>query len=124
MTREVETVDAAITLEDFIRDHLFTSHHRLYPVMRDGRLAGTIGIDEIREKSQDTRRQLTVGEAMTPLAESPTLRAGCDAMEALQTMQKSERSRFLVVEDGALKGLITLKDLLDHLQVRSELAGD
>ncbi|TGY89302.1 site-2 protease family protein [Marinicauda algicola] len=124
MTREVETVDAAITLEDFIRDHLFTSHHRLYPVMRDGRLAGTIGIDEIREKSQDTRRQLTVGEAMTPLAESPTLRAGCDAMEALQMMQKSERSRFLVVQDGALKGLITLKDLLDHLQVRSELAGD
>lgn len=121
MTGQVETVEASISLTRFVGDHLYRSHHRLYPVMKEGTLAGSIGIAEIREKSDDTRDRLTVAEAMTPLGNVPALKPGDDAMEALLTMQKGHISRYLVVEDGKLAGMITLKDLLDHLQVRSEL---
>lgn len=124
MSADPEAVSGDITLARFIQEHLYTSHHRLYPVLRGGRLAGSIGIDEIRDKSEETREQLTVAEAMTPLKDSPTLNAGEDAMDALQTMQKGSTSRYLVVEDGQLAGMITLKDLLDHLQIRSELESD
>lgn len=124
MSADPETVSGDITLDRFIEDHLYTSHHRLYPVLRGGKLAGSIGIEEIKEKSEETRGQLTVAEAMTPLKDSPTLDAGEDAMDALQTMQKGSTSRYLVVEDEQLAGMITLKDLLDHLQIRSELESD
>jgi CBS domain-containing protein len=37
-------------------------------------------------------------------------------------MQRTGHSRLLVVENGRLEGVICLKDLLDQLTLRSELA--
>jgi predicted transcriptional regulator len=37
-------------------------------------------------------------------------------------MQAKQSGRLLVIDDGALVGIVTLKDVLAHLQLRQALA--
>lgn len=42
-------------------------------------------------------------------------------LAALKQMNQTGRSRLLVMQDGTLVGLITLKDLLDFISLKIEL---
>lgn len=46
-----------------------------------------------------------------------------DAMHALMVMSRNNLSRLLVVENGNLEGIITLKDLLRFISVKLDLEG-
>jgi CBS domain-containing protein len=46
-----------------------------------------------------------------------------DATEALGIMNRTGNSRLLVVENGRLVGIVTLKDLMEVLALKLEMEG-
>ena len=44
-----------------------------------------------------------------------------DSLDALARMQRTDQSRLLVVDHESLVGIVTLKDLLDFLNLKLEL---
>ena len=63
----------------------------------------------------------TVGEVMQRNLEPIEITPEADALDALGKMQRSGCSRLLVVEHEQLLGIISLKDLLQFLDLKMEL---
>ena len=58
---------------------------------------------------------------MTPISPEALVQARAPADKALEQMQATGRSRLLVVDQGRLVGMVTLKDLLHMLSLKMQL---
>lgn len=121
MTRDPITVPHEISMASLVNDFVYRYHHKFYPVTDDGRLVGCVGVDDVKKVPQDEWSNTPVRSAMQTCSESNTIRSDADAMQALAAMNRERKSRMLVVDDGQLVGIITLKDLLDFLSLKVEL---
>jgi predicted transcriptional regulator len=66
----------------------------------------------------------TVGRLAAKCSPENTIAPDADATKALARMNQTGVSRLLVVENGRLVGLVTLKDLLAFLSLKVELEED
>lgn len=118
------TVPPNVPLRDFIDNFVYRHHLKMFPVVRDGDLLGSISVDQVKAVPQEEWDRQSVQAVMAPANDENTIAPGADAMDALKRMSKSGKSRLLVVEDGRLAGIISLRDLLGFLALRLELEGD
>jgi len=123
MTPDPETVSPSISVEVLIEDHIYRTHHQCYPVVEDGRPIGCVGTREVKEVPVDERSRTQVGRIMRALTDEIAIAPDFEAMEALSLMNRTSNSRLLVVEQGRLIGIVTLKDMLGYLSVRLDLEG-
>ena len=96
----------------------------MFPVLDDGRLVGCVTTRGIKDVPRHEWSRRTARDVAEPCTKENTVDADEDAMKALTLMSKNQSSRLLVVEDGRLVGIITLKDLLRFLSLKLELEGD
>ena len=123
MVRDPVTVPPDITVQRLVNDHVYVHYHELFPVVDESGLRGCVGIGQIRQVPRDKWEIARVFEIMSPTSPENTVDAGLDAVEALKLMRRSGNSRLMVVEDGRLVGLITLKDLLHLIGLKMDLEG-
>jgi Zn-dependent protease/CBS domain-containing protein len=121
MTVDPVTVPADASVQRFVDDYVQTSHHRLYPVIEQDRLVGCATVRQIKAVPRDRWSLVRVGEIMSPCARDNTVGPDEDALKALSVMQRTGNGRLMVVENGRLAGILTLKDLLDFLALKIEL---
>ncbi len=60
---------------------------------------------------------------MKPCGRNNVISPDTDAMQALNLMQQTGNGRLLVVENGKLEGILTLKDLMKFISVKLDLEG-
>lgn len=119
MTSPVATVPADLTVERFLHDHVLQRHHSAFPVMKNGGLAGMIGLENLRHPSSGNWNDLTVGEIATPLFGVPVVQHDASLGEVMDEMGRLGVSRSLVLDDGKLVGIVTQTDLLRAIRVHS-----
>ncbi|MFW6107172.1 MAG: site-2 protease family protein [bacterium] len=123
MSREPKTVSPEVPIDRFVDEFLYTYHFRMFPVVADGQLVGCVTTDDIKELPREEWANHTVGDVLTPCGEENAIPADADAVTALTKMNQTGNSRLMVVEDGDLVGIITLKDLWAYISRRVELEG-
>jgi len=123
MVADLITAPPDISIHRFVEDYVYRHYHEMFPVVGNSRLLGCIGITEVRQIPHDQWDRTRVFEAMSPASPENTVDAGRDAVEALAIMRRSGNSRLMVVEDGRLAGLVTLKDLLRLIAFKTDLEG-
>ena len=121
MNTDPVTVSPYTTLERFVEDYVYRYHHKLYPVVEDGRLVGCISTRQLKEAPREKWKRKTVGEASVKCDENNTVKPDTDAVDVLSSMRKNGSGRLIVAEENRLKGIIALKDLLDFLSMKIEL---
>ncbi len=122
MTRDPVVVGPDITLNDMV--NLIMLKHRVsfVPVVEDRVLLGHIdtavlgGID--RENWADTR----VDDVFTTLDGSTKVRSDLPIKDLMSLIAKTGRRKFLVTDNHALLGVITLSDLTAYLHLLAMLA--
>ena len=116
MSRDVETVDADMTVEAFVR-YMLRSKHVFYPVVNAANeVVGIIRLDHVQDAPEDA----TVADVMAPGADY--VDAATSAVDAFGRIQQSEGRRLLVRDaEGRMVGVISTTDLLRAVQIR--LAG-
>lgn len=124
MVQDVITVPASANLSDLVDDYLYKHHHRMYPVTTDDELQGCVTAREVRSIPREDWDTTRVREVMQPCSEENTITPDVDAVKALNRMNRSGRSRLMVVEDERLVGILTVKDLMGFISTRLELGGD
>jgi CBS domain-containing protein len=124
MTKQVETVPPQISVKTLLDEHMYKSHHHLYPVVDQDRLVGYISLQEIKTVSQERWTVTSVQSIMVPLEKTPTVSSETHAMKALSIIQEMEVSTLFVVKDSHLEGLITAQDLFKLIYLKIELEGD
>ena len=121
MTTGPVSVRPEVTLAEFLDSYVYRYHHKLFPVQDNGRLLGAISTDELRRVPRADWPSRTVGAVTVPLSETASVTPDTAAMQALGRMRQTGHSRLLVVDDGRLAGILSVRDLLDFLALKLEL---
>jgi len=123
MVRDPATVPPDITIQRLVNEHVYIHYHELFPVIDESGLLGCVGIAQIKRVPHEKWELARVFEVMSPTSPENTVDAGLDAVEALKLMRRTGNSRLMVVENGRLVGLVTLKDLLHLIGLKMDLEG-
>ncbi len=121
MVTDPITVPPQLTVRQLVEDYILTHQHRLYPVLDGDRLLGCVTTRQVREIPREDWDQRTVRDVLLPVSSANSIPPTMDAVQALATMNQSGFTRLLVVENGRLVGLLTLKDLLNFFSLKVEL---
>jgi Zn-dependent protease/CBS domain-containing protein len=115
------TVPDTITVAQLVEDYIYKYHYKMFPVLSGDRLVGCVTTREVKEIPRENWTHETIREAATACSPDNTISPDTDAIKALGRMNQTGVSRLLVVEDGHLVGIVTLKDLLDFFSLKVEL---
>jgi len=122
MTQDPVTVPPATTIEQLLEDYVYRHHHKLLPVTDDRDLIGCITVADVKQVPREQRATTTVGEVATPCSPRNTVPPDMAARELFIEMGRpGAASRYMVVEDGRLLGVISLRDLSDYVALKLEL---
>jgi Zn-dependent protease/predicted transcriptional regulator len=122
MTRALMTAPGEISVEEFVRDYLARHPHDLVPVIEAGSVIGGAGFKQVKDVPRERWSATSVREIAMDLRDIPVADPGELLADALQLMQQGGASRLLVIGEGRLQGIVTLKDIFAHAQFRAELA--
>ncbi|MEO8113988.1 MAG: CBS domain-containing protein, partial [Phenylobacterium sp.] len=115
MVRPVESVPLDTTLQDFVEQHLFVTHHGLYPVVAGAVWRGVAEPADVLRVPRDRWAATTLREVFTPADLVPVVSPRDDAADVVDRMRRQEKPRLLVVEAGEVVGIVTLKDIQARL---------
>jgi Zn-dependent protease len=121
MTSDPVAAPPDISLRDFVDDYVYRFRHDLFPVVRQGKLVGAIGMKETSAVPRNAWEKTNVGDAMARVSDANTIEVSADSMQALAKMRDGKASRLLVLDDGRLVGIVALKDFLDLLSLKLAL---
>lgn len=125
MTPDAVTAPPDISLSEVIDGYLLKYHFTSYPVVSDGRLVGLITIKAIKRVPREKWGATLVSEAMIPITSALSLSPDSDIPTALSRMESSGQSRLPVVDaSGELIGIVSRRDIVGYLQIRSDLSSD
>jgi len=122
MQHDPIVVPPSISIEDWVENYVYHHHFKMFPVVRESTLLGCISIEKIRQIPRGDWQRTTVFEAMEPVSDDNTVSADAETSGLLSTMVRPDtRSRYMVVDDGDLVGMISLKDLLELIALKLEI---
>lgn len=121
MREDPITVPRILSARELVEHYVYKHHFKMFPVVDEDRLVGCVTTGDVKGLDADEWDSTTVGAIAEGCSPKNSVPPDRDAMEALSLMSREDLSRLLVVEDGRLRGVLNLKDLLDFLSLKMEL---
>jgi len=122
MSRGVISVQPSLPIDRLVEDFYLTYKHNTYPVIDNDRIIGIITLKQVKEVPRSQWVEKTVRDVMMPLREDITLDPDGEAVDALQKMIRSGEGRLPVVKEGKAVGMISRRDILNLLEIKTDLA--
>jgi len=125
MRAEPISVPADLSLARLVDEYMYRHHFKLFPVVDEdtGEVVGCVSARAVGELPREKWPWRTVREVMSPCAAENSIGPDTDAMEALTIMSRSGNSRLMVMDQGRLVGILTLRDLMSFLAMKLQLDG-
>ena len=117
MVRQPVTVEADLSLGQFMDDVAWSQRYTTYPVLEQGRPIGLLAFRSVASVPRDEWNTRRVRDAMIPREEVPVLDEDEPAIDALAELSTSEVNRGLVLDNGRLAGFLSITDLARALEV-------
>ena len=117
-------VNSNISLQQFVDDFVLRYHHEFFPVVDEGRILGSAGLEQLKAIPRNAWPTTTVGDVLAPISDRNAIEAQVGALAALRAMQQQKVSRLMVLDGGILVGILALKDLLKNLSLEVAVQGD
>jgi Zn-dependent protease/CBS domain-containing protein len=115
-------IPPSTTIEDFVGDYIYRHHFKMFPVVEDLKLLGCVTTRDVKNVPRDEWGQHRVGELTTPCSPDNTVSPDRDTTKVLSAMmQPGAITRLMVVEQGRLVGVLSLKDLRELITLKLEL---
>jgi Zn-dependent protease/predicted transcriptional regulator len=111
-----------MSVAELVRDLMLPYNLRVVPVVRDGRLIGTVGINEVHDVEQNTWPLLGVLDVMTPADRITTVTPDDELVTAIERF--GESALLAVVQNGIIVGLLHRDVVTSYLRTRVALGQD
>jgi Zn-dependent protease/predicted transcriptional regulator len=121
MARDCPTVNARLTVQDFVDHELLRTGRRCFIVVENGRIAGLITSHEIRQTDRAKWSHTTLDDVMRPLNSMRTVTPDASLASALEVMARDDFNQLPVISNGRLEGILSRAEVLSYLQTRAEL---
>jgi CBS domain-containing protein len=118
MARNVMSVPAEATVAGVVDDFFWKHHVSSFPVVDGDRVVGILGLDQVKPLSPEERASTRVRQLMLPISETLAVAPGDSLWHALEKLTKNGLGRVAVIDDGALVGYLSVKDVMHILAVR------
>jgi Zn-dependent protease/CBS domain-containing protein len=117
MTKDVVSVSPSMTVEQLLQ-FMFEKRHMGYPVMDRDSLKGVVTFADVHRIPNLDRPVALVSDIMTK--EVITVPPSAQASDVLKLISSRNIGRVMVVDNGALVGILSRTDLVRILRLRSE----
>lgn len=124
MKTDIVTVSPKISVQELVDDYVYRYHYKMFPVLEDGELRGCVTTQLLKKIPRSEWENRTVGELAEQCSQENSVSLDMDALKMLGIMNRTGRSRLMVVEGKKLVGVITLKDMLQFMSLKVELEED
>jgi CBS domain-containing protein len=121
MKTDPVTIPSSTSVKQLVDDYFYRFHYKMFPVADNGDLKGCVDTKQVKELPREQWADHTVSEVTRPCSEGNTISPETDAMKVLSQMNKTGHSRFMVIEQDRLVGIVTLKDMLKFLSMKIDL---
>ncbi len=121
MSHERPEVSPDLTLEQLVHDYLLHYDYNVFPVVEEGRLVGTVGMNEVRSVDRSQWPSRRVREVAKPASEEQIVGPHFDAWSAIGRLSRGECECLFVVSEGQLLGIVNKTDLLRWTRTREQL---
>ena len=121
MDRSCPTVEAYLSLQDFVDEFLLRTGFRGYVVVHNDQIVGLITPHEVKEVARDRWTQTSVQAVMRPIGKVHTVSPDTPALQALQMMGRDDVNQLPVVSNGHLEGLFSRGHVVRFLQAHAHL---
>lgn len=110
MTRNPETVEPDIKIEEAVRDHFMKHSWVAYPVVENGDVQGMITLDSLENVPQRSWKRKSVRDVMNPISVDMVVSPDSEVNDVLPKLYS--RGRMLVMKGGRLLGILTIVDII------------
>jgi Zn-dependent protease/predicted transcriptional regulator len=121
MSRGCIAVNPGMRLQEFVDVYLLKTAQRCFAIKDHDRLAGLITRRDVGAIPRERWGTTTVGEAMRPLRELQVVTPDTRVLDALKIAASNGVDPLPVVENGRLQGVVFRSQLLQALQVQSQM---
>ena len=115
------TVPADITLDEFADKYLLKYQFKMFPVLDDGKVVGSFSTQELKKIPKVEWSMETVARHLQPISENNSVSSNMEARDAFLLMNRTGRSRLLVMDQDKLVGVVTLRDVLQYMTFMFDL---
>lgn len=121
MNTNMITVPSETPVDQFVENYLYHYHYAMFPVAQDHKIS-CITTQEVKTVPREEWSTHSVGELAQNCSTDNAVSIDDDAMKVLTTMNRTGKSRFMVIDhEKNLVGIVTLKDMMKYLSVKMEL---
>ena len=118
MNRSPIVVPPSLDLQHWVEDYVYRHHRKSFPVASNGHVEELVTTRDLNDFPRQEWGRHTVAEVMHRDISTFSISPDSDALDALRLMQRSGSSRLLVTDHETLVGIISLKDLMQFLQLK------
>jgi Zn-dependent protease/CBS domain-containing protein len=115
MTPHPEYVDAGITVEALVQEHMLGRQHSRYPVIENGAIVGLVSLPDVRSVPRSDWPHVRVGEIVERDLAEVSVDAATPVTQVLARLTVDRPGAVLVVHEGHLAGIATRSDVIDAL---------
>ena len=123
MTRTPVSIPENLSLDRAVDEFFLTNHHVVFPVCSvDGEFRGLLRLASLKDVPRAEWSGTTVGDVVANGgASSLSIDAHRPAARAMRELLAPGRGRLAVLENGKLAGIVTRRDLLQFIEIQTEL---
>jgi Zn-dependent protease/CBS domain-containing protein len=122
MTPDVISVTESVSLNDLVQNYFYRYLFVSFPVVSDGgQLIGMVSVKQVKDVPKDSWYEKKVRDIMIKASEIQVLSPNEEASRALNLLMRNELGRIPVVDGGRLVGIITRRDIMTLLMIKSDL---
>jgi Zn-dependent protease/CBS domain-containing protein len=120
MVSDFAVIPPSITLKQLVVDYVLPKRYHTLVVATEGRLLGTITVENIQRVPQNRWDDTTASAVMTPADKVVSIAPEEEAIHIAEKMEEYRLDEIPVVKDGVVVGMVTRQNLIRLMQLRSK----
>ncbi len=121
MTPNVVCVSPDLSISDLVDEFFFKHRFSSFPVCQKDKFLGIVTLHSVKEIPKERWMGKTVSCAVKKISEEFILDPEDDAVDALKKLIQSDLGRLPVVRDKMVVGILTRKDIMNLLRIKTNL---
>ena len=124
MRHDFPSVQPGVSVQEVVDRHMVGEGERAVMVANDGAVLGILTVTDVRHLPRDEWANTPAQRVMTPRERVVTVPGDAKALDILHMIAEKQLNQVPVLEEGRMVGLITLRELLDRVQLAESFARD